>query len=113
MLDLTGLPGEDLVKRGQLDLVAGEVTIAAMLVSVARDRLRSLGVDLKPLPGSVAPYVALQRIASRARQFSRSCRRAPASRRLMVPASFSALRRAVSPSPTVRKFCGTESLPFV
>ena len=55
MLDLTGLPGEDLVKRGQLDLVAGEVTIAAMVVSVARDRLRSLGVDLHALHESVAP----------------------------------------------------------
>ena len=55
MLDLTGLPGEDLVKRGQLDLVAGEVTIAAMVVSVAGDRLRSLGVDLEALPESAAP----------------------------------------------------------
>ena len=55
MIDLTGLPGEHLVRRGQLDLAVGEVTIAAMVVSVAGDRLRSLGVDLRPLPASVAP----------------------------------------------------------
>ena len=54
MLDLTGLPGEHLVRRGQQDLVAGEVTIAAMVVSVASDRLRSLGVDLQALPESAA-----------------------------------------------------------
>ena len=55
MIDLIGLPGEELVRRGQLDLVAGEVTIAAMLVSVAGDRLRSLGVDLHAVPVSVEP----------------------------------------------------------
>ena len=55
MIDLTGLPGEDLVKRGQRDLAAGEVTIAAMVVSVAGDRLRSLGVDLHAVPASAAP----------------------------------------------------------
>ncbi|MBW2292173.1 MAG: hypothetical protein JRG94_07650 [Deltaproteobacteria bacterium] len=55
MIDLTGLPGEDLVKRGQTDLAAGEVTISAVAVSVAGDRFRSLGVDLHALPTSAAP----------------------------------------------------------
>ncbi len=55
MIDLTGLPGEELVRTGQLDLAAGDVTIAAMLVSVAGDRLRSLGLDLPAAPASAAP----------------------------------------------------------
>lgn len=51
---MTGLPGEDWVKRGVADLAAGEVTIAGMVVRLAGDRLRTLGIDLPALPASVA-----------------------------------------------------------
>ena len=37
---LTGLPGEELVRKGLVDLKAGEVTIEACLASIAGPRLR-------------------------------------------------------------------------
>ena len=40
---LAGLPGEELVRKGLLDLDAGEVTVEACLVSIASPRLRRTG----------------------------------------------------------------------
>lgn len=41
---LTGLPGEELVRKGLVDLDAGEVTVEACLVSIASPRLRQHGL---------------------------------------------------------------------
>lgn len=40
---LTGLPGEELVRKGLIDLDAGEVTVESCLVSIASPRLRQRG----------------------------------------------------------------------
>ena len=40
---LAGLPGEELVRKGLIDLDAGEVTVEACLVSIASPRLRRCG----------------------------------------------------------------------
>lgn len=41
---LTGLPGEEFVRKGLADLDAGEVTVEACLVSIASPRLRRRGL---------------------------------------------------------------------
>jgi hypothetical protein len=41
-----GLPGADLVEAGLLDLAAGTITQAALLVSIGAPHLRLLGVDV-------------------------------------------------------------------
>jgi hypothetical protein len=41
---LTGLPGEELVRKGLADVDAGEVTVEACLVSMASPRLRRCGL---------------------------------------------------------------------
>lgn len=41
---LTGLPGEELVRKGLDDLESGEVTVEACLVSIASPRLRQRGL---------------------------------------------------------------------
>jgi hypothetical protein len=40
------LPGSDLVERGIADLLAGQETAEALLVSIGAPRLRSLGIKL-------------------------------------------------------------------
>lgn len=54
MLDLTGLPGERLVHAGLTDLARGRLTANALAVSLARDRLRQLGIEVEALV-EVAP----------------------------------------------------------
>jgi len=44
-----GAPGADLVAAGLTDLAEGRQTAAALLVCVARTRLRSVGVDVPAL----------------------------------------------------------------
>lgn len=41
---LTGLPGEELVRKGLADLHAGQITVEACLVSIASPRLRRHGL---------------------------------------------------------------------
>ena len=41
---LAGLPGQELVRKGLVDLNAGEVTAEACLVSIASPRLRQRGL---------------------------------------------------------------------
>jgi len=41
---LTGLPGEELVRRGLEDLQAGRTTVWAYLVALAAPRLRRVGL---------------------------------------------------------------------
>jgi len=41
---LAGLPGEELVRKGLVDLNAGELTAEACLVSIASPRLRQRGL---------------------------------------------------------------------
>lgn len=45
-MEMTGLPGADLVEDGLFDLSAGRETIASLLVSIGAPRLRRLGMDL-------------------------------------------------------------------
>ena len=65
---MTGLPGEQLVRQGVSDLVAGRRTVAAMLVSVAGARLARSGI----WPDTIAaasdePEVELYRMLRRER----------------------------------------------
>jgi hypothetical protein len=48
-MDLTALPGGDLVQRGLDDLARGDKSIEALLVSIGAPRLRRLGL---PVPES-------------------------------------------------------------
>ena len=43
MPDAAGLPGEDLIERGLVDLESGVESAEALLVSIGAPRLRSLG----------------------------------------------------------------------
>lgn len=54
MLDLTGLPGEALVRTGLADLSARRATCAALTLSSASDRLGQLGIELPALPPHAA-----------------------------------------------------------
>jgi hypothetical protein len=50
-LDLSGLPGGDLVARGLEDLASASETVEALLVSIADSRLRDAGIPVvAPLP---------------------------------------------------------------
>jgi hypothetical protein len=50
-VDLSRLPGGDLVEQGLRDLAGGSETVEALLVSLAAPRLRVLGVPVAaPLP---------------------------------------------------------------
>ncbi len=40
------LPGEELIEAGLVDLRAGRVTVAALLVAIGAPRLRRIGLDL-------------------------------------------------------------------
>lgn len=40
------LPGEELIQEGLRDLLAGQETIAALLVAVGAPKLRTLGIDV-------------------------------------------------------------------
>ncbi|KAA0254114.1 hypothetical protein FBQ97_03490 [Acidobacteria bacterium ACD] len=52
-MDLTGLPGAELVARGLSELSRGEETAASLLVSVGSPRLRLLGIQVPPeIPGA-------------------------------------------------------------
>lgn len=48
---LAGAPGADLVEAGLHDLEAGRETVAALLVSMATTRLRSVGINVPPVAG--------------------------------------------------------------
>ena len=54
MIDLTGLPGESLIRAGLEDLASGLPTVAALVLSTARDRMWLLGVELPSLPPGTA-----------------------------------------------------------
>ena len=55
MLDLRDLPGEKMVRVGLEDLAGGRVTPEALVLCVARTRLRSLGIDpTTPPAGAIA-----------------------------------------------------------
>ena len=44
------LPGEDLVRRGITDLSNGVVSVSSLLVSMATERLRDLGIEVTGTP---------------------------------------------------------------
>jgi hypothetical protein len=45
-MDLTGLPGGDLVQEGLADLARGGESVAALLVSIGAPRLRRIGLSV-------------------------------------------------------------------
>ena len=49
-MDVTGLPGGDLIERGLADLTAGRESDAAWLVLIGAPRLRRLGLTVPPAP---------------------------------------------------------------
>lgn len=51
-MDLTGLPGGELVQEGLADLARGVESVAALLVSIGAPRLRRIGL---PVPAQVFP----------------------------------------------------------
>jgi len=53
-MDLTALPGDDLVKRGLEDLRASRRTVEALLVEIGAPFLRACGLDVPDGPGSGA-----------------------------------------------------------
>ena len=48
-MQLSGLPGGDLVEKGLRDLAEGQETAEAMLVAIGAPRLRRLGFDVATL----------------------------------------------------------------
>ena len=51
---IAGLPGEELVRHGLADFRAGQCTIPACLVRIARPRLSRAGLMPQNIPGSWA-----------------------------------------------------------
>jgi hypothetical protein len=51
-MDLTALPGGDLVQQGIEDLSGGVESLSALLVSIGAPRLRRIGL---PVPATVIP----------------------------------------------------------
>ena len=49
-MDITRLPGADLVIEGLADARAGRVTVASLLVAIGAPRLRDGGLDVPALP---------------------------------------------------------------
>ena len=45
-MDVTGLPGAEIVEQGLLDLAEGRETVGALLVSIGSPRLRRIGFDV-------------------------------------------------------------------
>jgi hypothetical protein len=45
-MDLTGLPGNELVAQGLADLAAGRESVESLLVQISSTRLRELGLDV-------------------------------------------------------------------
>jgi hypothetical protein len=48
-MDMTGLPGRELIEEGLADLRTGRLTVPALLVLVGEARLRRLGVEVPPV----------------------------------------------------------------
>jgi hypothetical protein len=57
-VDITGLPGADLVEQGLRDVASGRESEAALLVLIGASRLRRLGLDVgePPPEWSAAPH---------------------------------------------------------
>lgn len=49
-VDISSLPGADLVAAGLQDAAAGRETIGSLLVTIGAPRLRSAGLDVPALP---------------------------------------------------------------
>ena len=49
-MDLSHLPGGDLVRAGLADLARGAETVEALLVAIGAPRLRRLGLDVPEAP---------------------------------------------------------------
>lgn len=45
-MDLTGLPGAELIEKGLADLAGGIASVEALLVAIGRPRLARLGLEI-------------------------------------------------------------------
>lgn len=71
-MELEGLPGAELIRRGLADLEAGDGTVEALLVSIGAPRLRRAGVPVThPLPDPEHALYELLRIDHGAAAHSR------------------------------------------
>lgn len=59
----TDLPGHELVSSGLADLAAGRETENALLVAMARPRLRGVGIEVPPGGGEVPSHRLYELIA--------------------------------------------------
>jgi hypothetical protein len=59
---ITGLPGEDLIRRGLADFHAGRLTVAACLIHIARPRLTRAGLVAADYPTMESPEIQLFRL---------------------------------------------------
>jgi hypothetical protein len=55
-MDLTALPGNELVVKGLADLAAGRESVESLLVQISSTRLRQLGLDV---PAATDPDLRL------------------------------------------------------
>jgi hypothetical protein len=62
-MEVSALPGADLVERGLADLAVGAETREALLVSIAAPKLRALGLDVPPALDD--PELRLYRLLAR------------------------------------------------
>jgi hypothetical protein len=62
-MDLTALPGGDLIEEGLADLVRGAETIPALLVSIGAPRLRRIGLTVPKSPFSDPEMRLYERLA--------------------------------------------------
>lgn len=49
-MDIDGLPGAELVRRGLVDLESGTISETALLVAIGAPRLRRAGIDVPVVP---------------------------------------------------------------
>jgi hypothetical protein len=62
-MDMTGLPGRELIEEGLADLRAGRLTVPALLVLVGEPRLRRLGVEIPPVVVEVPEHRLYEALA--------------------------------------------------
>lgn len=48
--DLTGLPGEEMIRQGLADLMSGEESVPALLIQIGASRMREAGLPVPQLP---------------------------------------------------------------
>ena len=63
-MDLTGLPGAELIEKGLFDLTRGVTSIEALLVAIGRPRLSRLGLEVPSHPHSEPEHTLYHLLAA-------------------------------------------------